>query len=361
MASGDLTERERMTPHWMKKLESVHANGEGGLTFVPSKRKLPGEPYRLSAAQISRWIDFLVRAFDASCEFCEDSYGVQHDGTATIYEPPNDGDLFSPLFHDTILHPERRAAAAATAGIPSPLQPPSGPSPAQSDLAHLSNIVTMIFDARTGTSSDVAQSNSPSGNHSSTSPSTPPRETRPLPALPTSPVRPTPTKIPRFLKYAETELGIPNATCLQFSMEAHAYGPDILDSVADAELMSELKIKRGDVLRLKRGAPVWWNGPLAKRPRVDVEVAEGEGSGGASARGSPDGRQEDMMKVRFERRWADGAQRLYGPRIVKWDGPTPERDYEDWYFSEEADDWLKVPEGYIPEFCSDYLLNGGQL
>ncbi|EIM85429.1 uncharacterized protein STEHIDRAFT_59298 [Stereum hirsutum FP-91666 SS1] len=202
----------------------------------------------------------------------------------------------------------------------------------------------MIFDAHAGTSSDVAQSTSASGNRSSTSPSTPPRETRPLP---TSPVCPTPTKIPRFLKYAETELGIPNATCLQFSMEAHAYGPDILDSVTDAELMSELKIKRGDVLRLKRGAPVWWNGPLAKRPRVDAEVAEGEGS--------------DMMKVRFERRWADGAQRLYGPRIVRWDGPTPERDYEDWYFSEEADDWLKVPEGYIPEFCSDYLLNGGQL
>lgn len=69
MALGDLTERERMTPHWMKKLERVHANGEGGLTFVPSKRKLPGEPYRLSAAQISRWIDFLVRALMLSASF----------------------------------------------------------------------------------------------------------------------------------------------------------------------------------------------------------------------------------------------------------------------------------------------------
>lgn len=59
---GDLTERERLAPHWMKKLESLWSNGEGGLTFVPAKKGLPGEPYRLSAAQVSRWIDFLVCA-----------------------------------------------------------------------------------------------------------------------------------------------------------------------------------------------------------------------------------------------------------------------------------------------------------
>lgn len=62
VGSGDLTERERMVPYWMQKLESQWSNGEGGLTFVPSKKGLSGQPYRLSTAQVSRWIDFLVRA-----------------------------------------------------------------------------------------------------------------------------------------------------------------------------------------------------------------------------------------------------------------------------------------------------------
>lgn len=80
--------------------------------------------------------------------------------------------------------------------------------------------------------------------------------------------------------------------------------------------------------------------PLAKRPRNSPEddpnpylSATGDGEQEASSSGHSEQRQDvtseepDMMRVRFERRWPDGATRLYGPRIVKFDGPHPPVDF----------------------------------
>lgn len=237
------------------------------------------------------------------------------------------------MFRESILHPERKATANP------PSSSSSGPLSTQSELGHLANIVTTLFDARvaSGTRTPAADVFTPAPGDP---PRTPPRQHSQLPDQLTSPVRPTPTKLSRFLSYAESELGIMNAPLLEWRLKDHGYGPDVLDAVSDDSL-KELNISHGDVIRLKRGAPAWWNGPLAKRPRPDVA---GDVSGG---------QEEDLKRVRFERRWHDGQTRLYGPRIRKVDGVPPVVDYEDWFFCEEAEEWMKIPEGYVAELCPD--------
>lgn len=59
-ALAGASECERMAPFFLRRLESKWSDGNGGLVFVPSKSNLQGNPYRLSTAQISRWIDGLV-------------------------------------------------------------------------------------------------------------------------------------------------------------------------------------------------------------------------------------------------------------------------------------------------------------
>jgi hypothetical protein len=101
---------------------------------------------------------------------------------------------------------------------------------------------------------------------------------------------------------AETNLGVQDATSYEPSLQHKRYGPDILPHVSDKAL-EEVGIHPGDVIRLKDGAVTWWNGPDAKRKRVD---GEGDISDPPA--------KHDI--VTYKRRFDDsGACRFSGPPI----------------------------------------------
>lgn len=245
-------------------------------------------------------------------------FATQIDGEATINEPPRT-DVFNPAHRERILHPDRRTALTQS-------------STPTSDLGHMASILSLVLPhANTGSSSIFNQSR-PFNERPVTPPTSVP--------MPTSPVRPTPTKLARFLEYAEDELGVVNAKTFEDRLRGQSYGPDILH-LADSSDLKSLGIDAGDVLRLKRGAPDWYNGPLAKRPRqIEDDIPQPP---------SPHTAMIEEQKVSFERRWKDGteAKRFWGPGVAEYDGPRSEV-WDDTYFCECLQMMVPVPPGYIP-------------
>ncbi|KAJ3848224.1 hypothetical protein EV368DRAFT_68455 [Lentinula lateritia] len=161
---------------------------------------------------------------------------------------------------------------------------------AKSDLAHFATIMSMIIPPHPMQSPILSSSSL-------------------APLL--SPAKNTPTKLRRFLEYAESDAGVKNATYHLFTLENKGYGPDILECVEDKDLV-DLGIKHGDAMRLKRAAPIWFNGPEAKRKQPLAPLAQ------------PDQHQN---RTHFEKRWIDGG----------W-----------FYFSELAHSMIPVPENFVP-------------
>jgi len=161
-------------------------------------------------------------------------------------------------------------------------------------------------------------------------------------ALP-SPPRNTPSKLLRFLQYAEDTLGICGVTGHEESFRIHGYGPDILHLVDNATLRG-IGLSDGDVIRLKQNALQWWNlaSESKKRKRPDADV-------GGSTRPNPGPpRTPPSIKVRFEKKFHDGgAARLYGPRISPGK-PRVGQDYDWLYFCEARQRFVPLPDGYVP-------------
>jgi hypothetical protein len=156
-----------------------------------------------------------------------------------------------------------------------------------------------------------------------------------------SPVTNTPSKLSRFLKYAEAHLGIPNAQLYERCLEESGYGPDILHLVNDSDL-KDIGIKAGDVIRLKQHSLQWLNSPASKRKQGDRT---------SSTPSTPPNK-----RVRFEKRFQDGGSaRLYGPRIADADADAvPEAlPYEWFYFCDARDTWAPVPPGCVPVLDND--------
>ncbi|KAJ3911313.1 hypothetical protein F5877DRAFT_10621, partial [Lentinula edodes] len=193
-----------------------------------------------------------------------------------------------------------------------------------SDLAHLATIMAMI------------------------TPQTPAhlKTATPPPDI-TIPIKNTPSKLLRFLEYAETNVGVEHATQHLLRLQEEGYGPDILDQVDDKDLKI-LGIKHGDVLRLKRAAPLWLNGPDAK-----CKVPSAASRASASASLSSSGSSVNLFPNwrRFEKRWNDGsgASSAFGQsmRLLE-DDEMPDPTITWWYFSELTKSMLRVPEGYVP-------------
>lgn len=182
---------------------------------------------------------------------------------------------------------------------------------------------------------------------------TPPR--RQLePAAINSPVLPTPTKLPRFLAHAEKSLGVAQARTFESPMRRNGYGPDIMHLLENTAL-EDIGMSKGDVLRMKAGAQQWWNGPDAKKKRVDSEHAGSAvdrtflgNSGAASSSGGSSGdypKTPENKKVSFELRYPDGgAQRFYGPRLSP--GTPGPNDKNTWYRCPVRNTWEPIPPGY---------------
>ncbi|KAJ7633559.1 hypothetical protein DFH06DRAFT_1437490 [Mycena polygramma] len=310
--SNGLSELDRALARFRGILEKEHQNDhDSGYTYIDPKT---AKSYPLSPQMMKEW--------------CR----AMHDGTADKHNPPahlglntTDGP------RQPALHPSRIAA-----GVNQPQAVGS-----TSDLGHLANIMTMIMGPRAAPTDPAAIVNL----------HTPPKKgSAPLsvhsPVL--SPLKPTPTKLPRFLEYAETSLGIPTARTLESPMRRNGFGPDIMHMLEDKELI-DLGMNKGDAIRLKAGAQTWWNGPNAKRKR-DEETASGHapfgfGSVGTGAfAANNDLTTPPSKKVSFETRFSDGgAERFYGPRMTPSDSSSTN---EVFYKCPTQDTWRRVPTGY---------------
>ena len=163
---------------------------------------------------------------------------------------------------------------------------------------------------------------------------------RPLPTVqqteePTgSPPTNTPSKLKRFLEYAEKNLGVANATDYTYLLSSKGYGPNILHRVKDESLVT-LGIPPGDVIWLQDNALKWWNGPNAKRRFSHADNESND--------------KHTKKHVCFEKRYRDesGKYSLWGYKLVAGD-VDPGADYEWWYYSEAHDAVVPVPQGYVP-------------
>ncbi|KAJ3871769.1 hypothetical protein F5051DRAFT_433582 [Lentinula edodes] len=183
----------------------------------------------------------------------------------------------------------------------------------KSDLAHFATIMSMIVPPR------PMQSPIPSSSSLA-------------PLL--SPAKNTPTKLRCFLEYAESDAGVKNATYHLFALENKGYGPDILECVEDKDLV-DLGIKHGDAMHLKCAAPIWFNGPEAKRKQPLAPLAQ------------PDQHQN---RTHFKKRWIDGGRFSTSGRSMQRldDGEKLDPSYSWFYFSKLAHSMIPVPEKFVP-------------
>ncbi|KAF8189594.1 hypothetical protein K438DRAFT_1552338, partial [Mycena galopus ATCC 62051] len=243
--SNGLSELDRSLAHFRGVLEKKYQNDHNsGYTYIDPTT---AASYPLTLQMMKEW----SRAM--------------YDGEATRDVPPAHlglGAVNGP--RSAALHPSRIAA-----GVNS--------SQGSSDIAHLATIITSIMGAKT---EDQV-------------PHTPPKRRKTQEDIATSPVIPTPSKLPRYLDHASTNLGVPTARTFESPMRRNGFGPDILHMLPDDDLMG-MGMSKGDAIRLKAGAQNWWNGPDAKKKR-NVNTTP------------------PSQKVTFERRWDEGgAMRFYG-------------------------------------------------
>jgi hypothetical protein len=235
---------------------------------------------------------------------------LQYDGSVSVTHPPSTA-TFDPANRVSSLrtrhhHSKPVSTSALSHGV-------SG------DLAHLSQIISSVVSMA----------------HGSTRP-----PTTPTPCVSTSasisalsPIQNTPTKLSRFLEYAETNLSVENARLHEESLRMLGFGPDILHLVDDA-ILKDVGFTPGDVIRLKQNSQQWWNSADAKRKRSSLT---------ASPQSTPPNK-----RVTFEKRYRDGGgYRLYGPRIVEGEF-TPDADVDWFYFCKARDAMVPLPSGYKP-------------
>jgi hypothetical protein len=123
-------------------------------------------------------------------------------------------------------------------------------------------------------------------------------------------------------------------------MRENGYGPDIMHLLEDQALV-DCGMTKGDALRIKAGAVSWWNGPDAKRKRVEEET----GMAGPSRPRDNGPTTPPNEKVSFERRFkGDGATRFWGPRITPAKGVQSEADKNTWLLATGR--WIPMPLGY---------------
>ncbi|KAF8059566.1 hypothetical protein FPV67DRAFT_1425555 [Lyophyllum atratum] len=274
-----------------KKYQNDH---DGGYTYIDSRPG--GETLPLTMFMMGEW----ARAM--------------YDGTATVSRYPSTP-TFDPVNRHESLSRQRSHSSATTHSSHS-----GGPS----DIAHMASLVKDIFALTRPASNPAPSTPHNKASNSLSDPQTPPRN--------------TPTKLTRFLEYAQDYLGVPHAITYEQTFKEKGYGPDILHLVDNTALCG-IGLAEGDVIRLKQNALTWWNS-AGKRKRLDTDV-------GTSTRPPPVPVTPPNIKIRFDRRYHNGGNaRIYGPRITPGK-PPPDQDFDMLYFCEARRCFVPVPDGYV--------------
>jgi hypothetical protein len=165
-----------------------------------------------------------------------------------------------------------------------------------------------------------------------------------------SPPKNSPTKLPRFLQYAEEHEGIANATMFEYSLSEKGFGPDVImmDDIDKNDLIS-CGLNAGDAIRLKRAARTWWTSPDAKRTRQRSQAP-------ASPTPKHPIRIDDRERIRFEKRYANdsGSVSVFGPGIIPGQNHRAKQ-FVWWFYNSASKAVEKVPDCFIPDIDPEYL------
>ena len=238
---------------------------------------------------------------------------LQYSGTVSVDYPPSTP-TFDPENRRSSLHTRHHRPQSALGSTSSNIAGVSG------DLAHLSQIISNV----------VSMARTP------LKPPTTPTRRRTSSAASSvhSPTWNTPSKLSRFLKYAETNLGVENACLHEEGLQMLGFGPDILHLVEDG-VLKDVGFTPGDVICLKQNSQQWWNSTDAKHKR-------------ASHMPSPVQSTPPSKRVTFEKRYHNGGgYKLYGPKMIEGDLPL-DMDFDWYYFCKATDAMMPVPLGYVP-------------
>ncbi|THU79406.1 hypothetical protein K435DRAFT_875502 [Dendrothele bispora CBS 962.96] len=246
-----LTPLEKAVAEKRNLLEKMYGNPNDNSCFY--KCAVTGDLIPLTPIMMAEWACAMV------------------DNKATVQTPPNML-TFDPANRRSSLRSSHRHSSSSMSSDAS--------ANCTSDIGHLSNIISLLAPCR--------------------------ESETPAPAAPAASSllehQNTPSKLLRFLSYAKNKLGITNAPAYERSLRDQSYGPDILHLVEDKDLIS-LSIPSGDVIRMKKAAPIWMASDDSKRKPAD----------------DPDTCPPNQPPVTFEKRWIDpetgrdtGAARVYG-------------------------------------------------
>lgn len=176
---------------------------------------------------------------------------------------------------------------------------------------------------------------------------TPPRSTANITQPPNnaidSPIANTPSKLARFLKYAEGK-GTIGASSYLHELRMEGYGPDILHLVTQ-EQITALGISKGDAIRLQTLAPKWWEMEKA-RPHPQAPAT------------SSNNDHEEPKSIRFEKHWFDkdgektGTHSIWGTGITEGVA-VPGVDFKWFFYSEDFRQMVPLPPNYFPVFEAD--------
>ena len=134
----------------------------------------------------------------------------------------------------------------------------------------------------------------------------------------------------------------------KWHLKEQSIGPDILADIEDKALIG-IGILTGDVVCLKKGSLVWWNGPNAKWKCSNAASTDWTSLEKAK---SPILNSPPKQRVAYEKKFHDcGGCHFTGPPMIASDGDDGPKDYDLWYLSIEHRIWLPVPKGYT--VCED--------
>ncbi|KIK91253.1 hypothetical protein PAXRUDRAFT_149910 [Paxillus rubicundulus Ve08.2h10] len=269
------------------------------------------------------------------------------EGQAMLKTPPNI-ESFNIANKAPVLHPAHKSH------IPTPI---SVPLTLQVDVNSLTSVLLLQTLANSGLLSSTPVQSTISCSQTdlpAPSPVTPTYQTVVPPLVPTLP------QLSRLLQYAETCLGVHHAPTYEPGLQLHGIGPKILPDIDDKKLAG-VGVSAGDIIHLKKGGVVWWNGPDAKRKHSDTITATGMGSPFTS----PD--RPVRKRVSYEKRYHDGsASHFSGPPMTmdRDDGSgdgVGTKDYTIFYCSDVHQQWLPVPHGFVVDEEEDLDINKANL
>jgi hypothetical protein len=296
-------------------LEKEYANpADSGYTYVgPNGEKLP-----LTPAMLNEWSRAMVGPVFFSCLHAVFDNSLQTDGEVSRFNPPNTT-AFDPQMRRRSLfqRPPNSTAASTSSEITAPL----------AQASELLREVRKLFGPASG-----------SRHMSSDAPASP----TPLQQIPASPPTNTPSKLQRYLEYAEKHLGVNEATLYENRLAQESFGPDIFPLISE-QLLVNCGLTMGDAVRLKRGASTWWTSPEAKRSKLFHEP-------------SPQNNLvETIYDIRFEKRFVEGgSMSVFGSGLVPGKN-IHHREFTWYYYNRETKTVEIVPKGFIPIIDPEYL------